>query len=1173
MNAPARHALWALAALLPHAALCAPDAAGPTVTKLTWKNGEALPGELISGAPGALSWQSAIFGQPFEVALHAIRQIDFNAPPAPAAGPSEVKTSALSLQPLTSRKTGSVWSVTFTNNLDKPVELYWIDDTGRAVRYGILKPGAKRTQSSYEGHAWKVSFSKDDVLAYVAVTLGLKSVLIDGKGKEPPPQAASAAAAPVDDSPTPFTLKLRDGSLLHGSVVGADEQTLTLRTASHGDVALKRAEISSLARTAGGPVVYPGDRPPLAWTESSLRYARNSNDSAVKAPAWLLQDGGSIKNTSLGLLTHLSVEMPENMRIDIALRAPARPQFSFDFGSKAGGTLTLETWGRELVLRGTSAFISLKKLGEDERNIALTLIWDAKAKRFAAFNSSGAPMGGWQDDPEKKKIGRFTNDSPRASSFTGVRFVNKCEEIVLERLRISKWEGEMPAKSDSAKPYVRLLDGSVIEGAIASATPGSLVLRSANGGATRTVPTAQVDGCHFAAEPLKEKPASTARVLCANGDFVRGEFLKADAGSVVLQPSFSSAPVPSATSGITTMKLDVPPPAGTPEELPLAKLDKVTLGAATLHGRWVADGSAELKWLPTGCTKPVSLAKDATSAEIVRTLPEAGDSLKSHSLIHLTTGEILPANVTSLDSSTLQLDAPILGIKELAGSRVRCMEFGSGELKTKGFQDAGWRVVGSAIKAAVREGDTITLDAGGAFGHPAMLQGDDLRFSVLGLRGMGVARVRLFCNGTDPSSPSTNLLFAHYGTTLYAGLEKPEGQISNRSQLRVSGKVACRLQIRSKEIEVSINDVSVLKIPTTGEKRSGLGLIFECGDLWGNGPRAVVVSDFSLRPGVGKAWVPTVDAVARAQALTVPRFRKEAPPKQVLVAANGDLLRGELVAATGSHLAFRSGLESFQVPRERVAAAIWLVKPEEKNPDGTAKDKPAEKAAPPPEEDDCTHWLQLISGARFGLHVEHFDSDAVIGNSKLVGQCRIPITQVLKVRRGRPAADAVSRALEEWKLEFSPEPVIPEGGTENSPLLGKDAKPFKLALLDGGDFDLSAHRGKVVVLDFWATWCAPCTKSLPGLIEAMADFPADKVQFIGVNQAEAKEQVSKFLTQRGWKLKVALDTTQSVGRQFGVEGIPHTVIIGPDGKVAWVKTGYAEGNDAEAAAMVKKLLK
>ena len=54
---------------------------------------------------------------------------------------------------------------------------------------------------------------------------------------------------------------------------------------------------------------------------------------------------------------------------------------------------------------------------------------------------------------------------------------------------------------------------------------------------------------------------------------------------------------------------------------------------------------------------------------------------------------------------------------------------------------------------------------------------------------------------------------------------------------------------------------------------------------------------------------------------------------------------------------------------------------------------------------------------------------------------------------------------------------------------------------------------------------------------------------------------------------MVLDSAQNVGRQFGVEGIPHTVILGPDGKVAWVKTGYAKENAAEAAEVVKKLMK
>ena len=110
------------------------------------------------------------------------------------------------------------------------------------------------------------------------------------------------------------------------------------------------------------------------------------------------------------------------------------------------------------------------------------------------------------------------------------------------------------------------------------------------------------------------------------------------------------------------------------------------------------------------------------------------------------------------------------------------------------------------------------------------------------------------------------------------------------------------------------------------------------------------------------------------------------------------------------------------------------------------------------------------------------------------------------------------------------------------------------------------------MLDFWATWCGPCVKSLPGLIEAMSAFPEDRVKLIGVNQGEPPDLVKRFLETRNWKLNVAMDAQQSVARQYGVDGIPHTVIVGPDGKVAWVKTGYSPDGETEAANAVKKLL-
>ena len=164
------------------------------------------------------------------------------------------------------------------------------------------------------------------------------------------------------------------------------------------------------------------------------------------------------------------------------------------------------------------------------------------------------------------------------------------------------------------------------------------------------------------------------------------------------------------------------------------------------------------------------------------------------------------------------------------------------------------------------------------------------------------------------------------------------------------------------------------------------------------------------------------------------------------------------------------------------------------------------------------------------------------------------------------------QALANWRLRPAKEPVIPEAGGESSPTLAKEAPTFKLPLLAGGEFDLKAEQGKIVVLDFWATWCGPCIKSIPGLIDAISAFPADRVKLIGLNQGEPADTVKKFLEAREWKLTVALDSAQKVAGQYGVSGIPHTVIVGPDGKVAWVKTGYSPEGPAEAAEAIKKLL-
>ena len=398
-------------------------------------------------------------------------------------------------------------------------------------------------------------------------------------------------------------------------------------------------------------------------------------------------------------------------------------------------------------------------------------------------------------------------------------------------------------------------------------------------------------------------------------------------------------------------------------------------------------------------------------------------------------------------------------------------------------------------------------------------------------------------------------------------------------------------------------------------KRSGTGMIIESASLWGNQQGAVKLMDLSMDTSPCMAGPPPFTDDARREALILPRLRREDPPRHVLVGRNGDLLRGEIEGMTSTHLAFRAGLENFKVPVDRVAAAVWLIpppKPEapptpaapsksaepekkekkerkdeisvpelpemqfitvlEGSPVVDAKDTKPEEPGKPEKPKGVVQWLDLTNGGRISLAVESWNADVITGTHPILGKCRLPRKLVHNLTLKEPAPPAALTALSGWQLTPTADPVIPEDSGESSPLAGKAAPDFKLPMLEGDDFALSDNKGKVIVLDFWATWCGPCVKSLPGLIEAMAEFPTEEVAFIAVNQGESKDQVKKFLTARQWKMPVGFDSDQKVGGKFGVQGIPHTVVIGRDGSVAFTKTGYEADGDKKIAEAVKKAL-
>lgn len=144
-------------------------------------------------------------------------------------------------------------------------------------------------------------------------------------------------------------------------------------------------------------------------------------------------------------------------------------------------------------------------------------------------------------------------------------------------------------------------------------------------------------------------------------------------------------------------------------------------------------------------------------------------------------------------------------------------------------------------------------------------------------------------------------------------------------------------------------------------------------------------------------------------------------------------------------------------------------------------------------------------------------------------------------------------------------------GDNAEALVGQAAPSFTLADPSGQSVALESLRGKVVVLDFWATWCPPCRKGLPHLDKLAQQHAEDGVVVYAVNLKESSDKAKGFMDKEGLKLNVLMDSKGEVAKLYRVQGIPQTVVIDREGKVQAVVVGYSDG-DTRVDEAVKSLL-
>lgn len=136
---------------------------------------------------------------------------------------------------------------------------------------------------------------------------------------------------------------------------------------------------------------------------------------------------------------------------------------------------------------------------------------------------------------------------------------------------------------------------------------------------------------------------------------------------------------------------------------------------------------------------------------------------------------------------------------------------------------------------------------------------------------------------------------------------------------------------------------------------------------------------------------------------------------------------------------------------------------------------------------------------------------------------------------------------------------------------GAAAPQFDLQGMDGA-VQLAKLSGKVVYVDFWASWCGPCRQSFPWMNEMQAKYGARGLQIVGINVDAKSEDAKTFLATTPAKFTIAFDPKGATPRQYGIKGMPSSVLIGPDGKVLLEHSGFRDADRAELEAKIQSAL-
>lgn len=325
-----------------------------------------------------------------------------------------------------------------------------------------------------------------------------------------------------------------------------------------------------------------------------------------------------------------------------------------------------------------------------------------------------------------------------------------------------------------------------------------------------------------------------------------------------------------------------------------------------------------------------------------------------------------------------------------------------------------------------------------------------------------------------------------------------------------------------------------------------------------------------------------IDQKKMERLLTVPRMRRDRPPTHLIVTVDGDFIRGNLQHLDDKELVIEEGLNRVAIARKAVSVVVWLHdrtwKSPLKNTDNQDSSNIEAKVNGEPvvvpgetSEKAFKFYLKLRPTGRATLMPTQISREFVLGSNGLLGEMKIPFTSIDRIAFGTDATfESLGDQPSPWKLSLAKLPSVfeeaasGEGGKSSSAMgtgsemVGKPAPNFKLKQLNGTDWELHSKKGKILVLDFWASWCGPCLQAMPVVDGMIADEFSENCVWVGVNIQENKERIETTIERLKIKGLVVMDQDGGVSSEYGAEAIPMVVVIDAAGVVRHVFVGSGD---------------